>query len=223
MSKKRIVLGFAFILFLVLFVSIVFSAPSVQKCVEEHGRDDYTQQCDHLATRMFILVSVYTRCVGTFLNTYSNGLTAIATMIIAAFTATLWFTSKRQWETSREQIRILEQQMIFEHGPRIRVVEAVLIGELEIDKPIKVAVSLINTGASDATIVGGNLTVTVGEINVAPWRRVDSEREVSDPYQPPFDFFVDSAQGSVLEAGMQTLPFAKERHLYLQPLEAVAI
>ena len=44
--------------------------------------------------------------MGQFLNTYSGVITAIATLIIAAFTGTLWCTSRKQWRVSNKTLHL---------------------------------------------------------------------------------------------------------------------
>jgi len=101
-----------------------------------------------------------------------------------------------------EQKILLRQQTILAHGPKIHVCQVVLLRHFEVNEPIEVALSLINVGNSQATLISGNFTVRVDGPDVIEWNYIQTVREIAEPYQGGHDF--KFMEGKVLEAGIQT-------------------
>lgn len=59
------------------------------------------------------MIGVYLYCSGAFVNSNSGGITAIATLVIAAFTATLWYATNRQAELTKEAFIADKRAFIF--------------------------------------------------------------------------------------------------------------
>jgi hypothetical protein len=55
----------------------------------------------------------YVRCSGVFIDRHGNGITALATIVIAAFTLTLWVASTRQAELTQEALIFDKRAAIF--------------------------------------------------------------------------------------------------------------
>ncbi len=144
----------------------------------------------------------------------------VVPLITLFFAGVLVCVGFMQWRTYEAQKTLLRQQTILAHRPHIKVVQVVLVGELQRDQPIRAAASLINIGSTDATLIGSNFTVAIAPGLNPPWRSIESDREVSDPYIPPFNYFESVLKSPLVEAGMQTLPVSQQRHLFLQHPEA---
>jgi hypothetical protein len=70
----------------------------------ERGFSPFFQNCIKQHQNSASLAAAYVQCTGIFINTNGNGITALATVVIAAFTATLWVTSSRQAELTKEAL-----------------------------------------------------------------------------------------------------------------------
>ena len=58
-------------------------------------------------------VSSYASCTGTFVDVNSGGITALATLVIAAFTATLWGATSRRARLTREAFVADQRAFVF--------------------------------------------------------------------------------------------------------------
>jgi hypothetical protein len=85
----------ATLLFLSAFVALErgFSR-SFNECLDHEGQN--------AALGFRALASAYVSCTGTFIDANSGGITALATLVIAAFTVTLWLATSRQAKLTRE-------------------------------------------------------------------------------------------------------------------------
>jgi len=98
-----------------VFVERSFS-PTFKQCVatqeaNESGNSPKENQSVFGAT-----VDSYVRCTGDFVNDSGSAITAIATVIIAAFTFTLWIATKTQSELSREAFIADKRAFVFAGG-----------------------------------------------------------------------------------------------------------
>ena len=61
-------------------------------------------------------LKAYVDCSGTFLDRHGTAVTAIATIVIAAFTATLWIVTLRSMDITRESFAANKRAFIFALG-----------------------------------------------------------------------------------------------------------
>src|ERR1700738_493092 len=78
----------ALLVCLSVFAWIQTFASSFQNCVSEHT-GHYAQEATK-EKNSIIKVFVFSRCSARFVEEHNGGVTALATLIIAAFTATIW-------------------------------------------------------------------------------------------------------------------------------------
>ena len=97
---------------LLLFVALerVF-APSFKACINHEG-----QIVEGHDPGISAMVGVYAHCTGAFIEGNSGGITALATLVIAAFTATLWLATNRQAELTKEAFIADKRAFIFATG-----------------------------------------------------------------------------------------------------------
>jgi hypothetical protein len=82
-------------------------------------------------------------------RTNHENVSALATVLIAIFTLTLWRSTKRLWQASDNQLNLARTEFLSTHRPQIRIKHVWLIG----DKPITVRVVCVNYGTTDAVII----------------------------------------------------------------------
>jgi hypothetical protein len=112
---RQIIYPIAFLLlFLALFVwSEHAFSPVFQQCVSQQEQDNSGNAAKDNPSAFGRLASVYVRCSGDFANRNGNGITALATIIIAAFTGTLWIATSRQARLARESLTANRRAFIF--------------------------------------------------------------------------------------------------------------
>ena len=104
-----LVLG-AFIIFIAIFIFVerTFS-PTFQQCVAAASAEEHP-------SAFGATVDGYVRCSGGFVKTYEAAIAALGTIIIAAFTATLWFATSRQAQLTREAFIADKRAFVFASG-----------------------------------------------------------------------------------------------------------
>jgi hypothetical protein len=122
------------------------SSPFFQKCISEERNDKGEQAPEEGNSRVDAIVTAYVRCSGRFMDGHGVGLTAIASFIIAAFTATLWVATRQQADLTR-------QEFIATHRPKVivRFIQGPFV-EIE-DGPQFIWVTVCNVGVNKATIL----------------------------------------------------------------------
>jgi hypothetical protein len=158
--------GLIFAFLFAIGIIAVVNSDCFQQCVQAHQR-----QAPHYY--FYILPSplaVHIICLGAFFNGHNAAITALATLVIAIFTYTLW-------STSEELGRITRQQMTLTHRPRLKVRNVNLLKPLNNAEPPEVCFELVNAGSSDAIIEIGSVRIVVSE---APSWRQYSKLQIPD-------------------------------------------
>jgi hypothetical protein len=108
----------AFIIgFLALFVvGERTSSTFFQSCINEQQDTKSDTSTKENPSSHGSVISTYVRCSGEFIDKYSAGITALATVIIAAFTCTLWAATSRQAQLTREAFIADKRAFIFPNG-----------------------------------------------------------------------------------------------------------
>jgi hypothetical protein len=108
---RRSVLTFTAATLLLLFAFIASErgfAPSFIECLNRDGQS--------AAASVGTVASAYVSCTGIFVDANSQGITALATLVIAAFTATLWLATSRQARLTREAFVADKRAFVFATG-----------------------------------------------------------------------------------------------------------
>jgi hypothetical protein len=95
------------------------SSPFFQQCISQEGSNKGEYATKESNTRIGPVVTAYVRCTGRFMDGHGVGLTAVASFIIAAFTATLWVATKQQGRLTFETLTLGRQEFIATHRPKI--------------------------------------------------------------------------------------------------------
>lgn len=132
------------------------SSPFFQKCISEESGDKGDQAAKESNSRISPIITAYVRCSGRFMDGHGVGLTAIASFIIAAFTATLWVATRQQADLTR-------RDFVATHRPRV-VLRYIQGPEYNDDGHQFIWLKFVNTGANDAIIdaFGGDLAYRGG-------------------------------------------------------------
>jgi hypothetical protein len=95
-------------------------------------------------------------CTGLFIDENDGGITAIATLLIAIFTITLWLTSRAQLRELNRQVLLQSEEFTATHSPKI-IVRVVELAKFSRDEHAEWRIIVTNGGETDAIItdVGG--------------------------------------------------------------------
>jgi hypothetical protein len=148
-TAQKIVFGCALGLLVGLLVSAFESDFRGQIC--EYDQATKNEYCTTYSFLPFLLIQVFKT-----LNDLGAAITALATVIIAVFTGTLWFSTNKQARLTRESIDLARDEFISTHKPKI-VIREPRLGESQAnpvgDKFSIVTYTVENCGNSDAEIV----------------------------------------------------------------------
>ena len=110
----------ASLLFSALVAVLVFSerafSPTFQSCVSGESQSKSNSTTEKEPPRFLVNVSRYIQCSGTFLDQHGNGITALATIVIAAFTGTLWRSTSLQALLTKEAFISDKRAFVFTSG-----------------------------------------------------------------------------------------------------------
>jgi hypothetical protein len=84
---------------------------SFEACINHEGEKTAEEHSGLGST-----VGAYVHCTGSFIDNNNGGITALATLVIAAFTATLWLATSRQAELTKEAFIADRRAFIFATG-----------------------------------------------------------------------------------------------------------
>jgi hypothetical protein len=108
-----IVFGFV-ILGLATFVVTEHSlSPVFQQCIDKRERKNITDSAKNEPCSLGSVIGANVRCSGDFVDSHGSGITALATLMIAAFTWTLWIATTRQADFAREAHILDKRAFIF--------------------------------------------------------------------------------------------------------------
>jgi hypothetical protein len=150
---KHIATFFAFLLVLLaLFVAAEKKfSPFFQSCIGQ-------QQMGADSNDLGAVITHYTQCTGQFVDTHGVGIAALASLVIAAFTGTLWIASSRQGQLTFESLELARKEFISTHRPLIavRFIQGPFRDPMDHEY---ISVTIVNVGANPATIeaIGGDL------------------------------------------------------------------
>ncbi len=91
-------------------------SPTFQECVHAEQKAEYQQSAKIQPPSLRAMASRYIPCTGTFVDAHGSGITALATIIIAAFTGTLWVATSRQALLTREALIADKRAFVFAPG-----------------------------------------------------------------------------------------------------------
>jgi hypothetical protein len=93
---------------LVALVWIVESSQSFQSCVKNAQYQAGEQTLKKHLADFSVLIRQRGSCIGFFIHRNEGAITALATLLIALFTLTLWRSTDKLWEAGERQLRLSE-------------------------------------------------------------------------------------------------------------------
>jgi hypothetical protein len=112
LHRSWLVLVTTVVVLLVLFIGLARGFSSSFKACINHEAEQIAKE----PAQGGAIVGVYAHCTGAFIDDNNGGITALAALVIAAFTATLWLATSRQAELTKEAFIADRRAFIFATG-----------------------------------------------------------------------------------------------------------
>lgn len=130
-------------------------SPFFQSCEsqESEGQQTAKQSSGSLA-----VIIPYARCTSRFVGAHGVAIAALASLVIAAFTGTLWIATIQQGKLTFDSLELARKEFISTHRPRL-IVRFIQGPTYDANDHESVSVTIVNVGGSPATIeaFGGDL------------------------------------------------------------------
>ena len=167
---------------------------SFQKCVSEQAGIERKESPKEHNSGVAVVIA-YARCTAGFINAHNGGITALATLVIAAFTGTLWFATTAQAKLTRETLKLAKDEFFATHRPKIIVRNLQLVDrDLPVGKPIDVIFLAINIGESVGRLVEvRSATLVLPHGQILP-------TDLSFPFAETLDFEILSGRRELVPA-----------------------
>jgi hypothetical protein len=115
--RQALTFVLALAILLGLFISCErFFSPSFKECIAKHQAYNASDTAKENPSGFLGSISAYVECTGDFVDKNNGSITALATIIIAAFTATLWRATTAQGKLAREAFIADKRAFVFASG-----------------------------------------------------------------------------------------------------------
>lgn len=98
-------------LLVVFMVWIVGSCGSFQSCIQEHQEHIGGQTTQKGFANISATFGIYRDCTGRFVHDENAAIAALATLLIAAFTGTLWYATRDMLKASADQGKSMDRSI----------------------------------------------------------------------------------------------------------------
>ncbi|MGH7924599.1 MAG: hypothetical protein ACREQH_08425, partial [Candidatus Binatus sp.] len=97
LKQTAYLLAFLLVSFAIFLTAEKIFSPAFEQCIEKRAQENIASSANYQPSG-FGSVSAYLGCSGNVIDSHGNGITALATLMIAAFTWTLWIATTKQSE-----------------------------------------------------------------------------------------------------------------------------
>lgn len=157
-----------FLLLILEAASLVMGNTSNASCLVSVS--DYTGRCPSFHEFVFAAATDLFKGLG------HEWLTAISTVVIAFFTATLWWSTRGMLRATNESIRLATTEFISSHRPRMRLKHIWLTDGIMNGEPVEVNLDVVNFGDTVGVITNFNYDTFVHPV-----------QGTSLPQRPPYN------------------------------------
>jgi hypothetical protein len=190
MPYKNITISLLILLGLLFVAWVISGSQSFKTCFRNNeNAQTYSalQEDINVVTKAVIRIRLNSECALHFFGDDSAAITALSTLLIAAFTWTLWLSTRRQWRLTQRTICLARAEFNATHRPHLIVRDISVVGD-------NIVFLLINKGDAPAVLVEswllvesptegqairpmrseghnnlGNISFAVGEIREITW------------------------------------------------------
>jgi hypothetical protein len=125
---------------------------SFQRCINAKQNTDAENSFYKSVSNVLVMGGVVRGCTGYFIDEAGNAITALATLLIALFTCTLWRTSTIQGGYTLEALRLSNIDLLSTHRPKIRVMGVGFKSGTTTSTEFQLAFTCINIGGTPCEI-----------------------------------------------------------------------
>jgi hypothetical protein len=184
MRGWRIALFFG--IFSVFSSYLVASSQSFQHCVRE--RKNYQPyQALHEKGSLFAKpisrLELTVACGRVTAGQNDGAIAALATIVVAFFTFTLWRSTDKLWNETKTSIDLARSEFAATHRPRIRIKHVWLGSDIWSGEPAKIDLVVVNAGAVTAIIRSYKFTIAVFHVSAHLPPRPIFENNLSADYR----------------------------------------
>jgi hypothetical protein len=153
---------------------ILNTSSSFNTCKADQTAAEREQAKENPPPSILSFAAINARCIGHVIYEYRDAAIAVATVFIALFTFTLWWSTKAMMKATKKSVELAREEFIATHRPKIKV-HAVEISRRLINDESFIGASVLafNIGES----VAMNVEVR-GEIFAGPRFAIDVQRPV---------------------------------------------
>lgn len=152
MLNRPLIIGLAVVIAVCVLFDLTFLFPASYEYCQPN---EYTHAKD--CTPEYLGPFIF-RWIVAVADAHNGLITAVATLFVAGFTWTLWRTSSKQAELTRDSIKLARDEFIATHRPKIILREAFCGPVLE-GTEIRVIMNFANIGTTEGTIVNSVLDI----------------------------------------------------------------
>ena len=185
MLRKYGPFGAALLVFFVVFLLTAnFVVPSFETCVSQNSSDQSAKESENKAGIVGRFVLAESICSLRLVDRHNGFFAAVAAFVIAAFTATLWWSTQGMLAATNKTIKLARNEFISTHRPRLRVKNVVIDrppkGEplFKTGRVISGQLDIINIGVNRALYHDGHCSVFCTREGL-PMQRPFSEEQVN--------------------------------------------
>jgi hypothetical protein len=152
---RKIVPRIVLLAIVCLAILVVWSSSSFHDCVERQ-QAAYSQETKEKVPPLLLArgsqAAICIRCAGHVIYEYRDAATAVATILIAIFTFTLWRSTDKLWEAGTEQFNLARDEFNSVHRPKIRLKHLWLAKDIWEGEQIKATADFVNSGTGTAFV-----------------------------------------------------------------------
>jgi hypothetical protein len=124
------------------------SSPFFQTCISDQQQAETDASSKNKPPGYNTVFTSYIACSGRFIEGHGIGITALATIVIAAFTATLWIATRQQGDLTFESLKLAREEFIASHRPRIELHSLKISHRSDETEPAPIEFRYVNSGDS---------------------------------------------------------------------------
>ena len=170
---KKIATGIALTAIAFFAIFVVWSSSSFHDCVKRQ-QTAYSKETNESKPPLFFAresrAAICIRCASHVIYEYRDAATAVATVFIALFTFTLWWSTKGMLEATKTAVDLARAEFISTHRPKIRLRRIKPILPLKASECVEALIEAANIGDTKATIfeIGVDIYIANQPFNARP-------------------------------------------------------
>jgi hypothetical protein len=156
----------AFLILMDAVISSLITCHPIGANAHGDANTEHNQECTAFAGPLLttLIAVIY------FLDHHGEAVTGIFTIVLAAFTGRLWFSTEKLWSVTNKAVELANKEFISTHRPKFRIRRIFRMGAPLANNPVDVLIEVANIGDTDGQIVEMGIDVYIPNrsFNAAP-------------------------------------------------------